>query len=495
MSLVHAWLPSPLLASRIDLPSGPAKGRGRSRRHRGRGKAKGKAAGIEGSMTELVRYLGPPFVDTQLEGFDISAMIELLHQYDTVLLERGSAKADALLDAHIAGLPTEPGQRLRFVAALRAMERRQAEATAARRTLPRLPPSLVVLFHIEKTGGTALREWFQGYQRGSPALTRPNSGFGFDRFFEQGEYACFRWLHPSLFKAAQRWDPHGTARQGREAMRERCSHLDGAAQPDWSTGSYAFEIHGKQARDFYFASIHPHLSLLRERYRAHNGTVLTLLTLREPRAHLLSSYLMWPPRELGPASLGPDDRMHVSCVGAVPLPRWLATAHGLQYGALTGALENTPLGGMTNPRGCNEPERSAAQLLGDFDLVGSTACLPDTMHALERRLGWARDAPYLQLSLRRSSQTPPVPSACGRLHAESQEWHAASLNASTVQQLTAAAQCDNKLLEAARAHPSALVSQCERTATPAKHAVRSYGDRRVPKCPVGPCTPKQARMR
>lgn len=445
-------------------------------------------------MSELVHSLGSPFLDIQLEGYDISAIIELLHQYDTVLLERGVAKAEALLDAHIGGLPAEPGQRLRFVAALRDMERRQVDAVAARRTLPRLPPTLVVLFHIEKTGGTALREWFQGYRRGSPALTRPNSGFGFDRFFEQGEYTCFRWLHPSLFKAPQRWDPHGTAKQSREAMRERCSHSDGAVQPDWSTGSYAFEIHGKQARDFYFASIHPHLALLRERYRAHNGSVLTLLTLREPRAHLLSSYLMWPPREPGPASLGPEDRAHVSCVGAVPLPRWLSTARGLQHGALTGALENTPLGGMTNPRGCAEAARSA-QLLGDFDLVGSTACLPDTMHALERRLGWARDAPYLQLSLRRSSQTPPVPAACGRLHAESQEWQAARLNASTLEQLAAAAQCDGKLLEAARAHPSALVSQCERVAVPAKHAVRSYENRRVPKCPVGPCTPGPSRMR
>ena len=237
-------------------------------------------------MLELVRYLGPPFTETQFQGFDISAIVELLHQYDTILLERGNAKAEALLDAHIADLPTGRGQRLRFVSALRAIGRRQVEAAAAWTALPRLPPSLVVLFHIEKTGGTALRDWFRGYQRGSPALTKPNSGFGFDRFFEQGEYTCFKWLHPGLFKAAQRWDPNGAARQGREAMREQCSHSDGAAQPNWSSGSYAFEIHGKPARDFYFHSIHPHLGLLRERYRAHNGTVLTLLTLRQPRPAL-----------------------------------------------------------------------------------------------------------------------------------------------------------------------------------------------------------------
>ena len=178
-----------------------------------------------------------------------------------------------------------------------------------------------------------MREWLLGYRRGSAALTWPQSGFGFDRFFEQGEYICFKWLHPAFFKAPQRWDPAGSQRTSIEELEEKCGHTDGAARPNWAAGSYAFEFHGKNARDFYFASVHPHLAALRERYRAHNGTVLTMLTLREPRAHILSSYRMWPPQQPGAKSLPQAARSHISCVGAVPLPRWLPTAVGLQHAA------------------------------------------------------------------------------------------------------------------------------------------------------------------
>ena len=83
------------------LPYKPPRGRGRRRQGRGQRNMRspiGKMEPESGSMDQLAVRLGAPFTVGQFKGYDRASLIELLHQHDAVLLERGATKAGAVLD-------------------------------------------------------------------------------------------------------------------------------------------------------------------------------------------------------------------------------------------------------------------------------------------------------------------------------------------------------------------------------------------------------------
>ena len=92
--------------------------------------------------------------------------------------------------------------------------------------------------------------------------------------------SCFFALYPDLFPGyANAWDPR------------RCT---GPSLPRWQTAAVAVEFHAYTRRR-YWDQLQPKLHELRRLYSAHQGTLLTVATFREPVSHVMSSYRMWPP--------------------------------------------------------------------------------------------------------------------------------------------------------------------------------------------------------
>ena len=80
----------------------------------------------------------------------------------------------------------------------------------------------------------------------------------------------------------------------------------------------------------FWDTLVPRLPQLRALYRERNGSLVTFTLIRDPAAHILSTYRMWPPH------LRVDGSKHVR-----PFQDWLPVASGLQaapffaYGSAT----------------------------------------------------------------------------------------------------------------------------------------------------------------
>ena len=160
-------------------------------------------------------------------------------------------------------------------------------------------PSVVLLYHIEKTGGSAVMKWLKRQTHAPSRLAA---------VYSYSQTSCFFALHADLFPGMEpRW---------------RDKLCGGAAPLDWRSSKVAVEFHS-YSKGFFLRSVLPALGALKRRYAEANGTVVAVTSIREPASHLLSKYRMWPPRTA--------DRTH-----AVPLPAWLASgeAHSLQSRAL-----------------------------------------------------------------------------------------------------------------------------------------------------------------
>ena len=73
-------------------------------------------------------------------------------------------------------------------------------------------PSLLLLYHIEKTGGSSVFRWLQRQMREPPRLSA---------LFAYGQTSCFFAMHADLFpKMAPRW---------------RAKMCGGEEMPDWRT--------------------------------------------------------------------------------------------------------------------------------------------------------------------------------------------------------------------------------------------------------------------
>ena len=158
-------------------------------------------------------------------------------------------------------------------------------------------PSLLLLYHIEKTGGSSVFRWLQRQMREPPRLSA---------LFAYGQTSCFFAMHADLFpQMAPQW---------------RAKMCGGEVMPDWRTARVAIQFHA-YSKGFFNDHLIPALPQLRARYAAQGGRVITTTTLREPASYLFSRYIMWPPQDRRTG--------HV-----MPLPQWLPQAEGLQRTAL-----------------------------------------------------------------------------------------------------------------------------------------------------------------
>jgi len=271
-------------------------------------------------------------------------------------------------------------------------------------------PSVVLLYHIEKTGGSAVMKWLKRQTHAPSRLAA---------VYSYSQTSCFFALHADLFPGMEpRW---------------RDKLCGGAAPLDWRSSKVAVEFHS-YSKGFFLRSVLPALGALKRRYAEANGTVVAVTSIREPASHLLSKYRMWPPRTA--------DRTH-----AVPLPAWLASgeAHSLQSRALLSERPALP--------GC-EGLTEARALLGQFDLVGVTHCLRPLLAAIEERLGLPHDPARTGAALAAYHRPQHWGGAIGR---EASEWTASRLNATGRRLLGDATRCDESLYsDALRRQPPPL---------------------------------------
>ena len=263
---------------------------------------------------------------------------------------------------------------------------------------PTANPSVILLFHIEKTGGSAVMKWLKRQLHPPARLTA---------VFSYTQSSCFFGLHADLFpQMAPRW---------------REKQCGGATPPDWRRSRLAFEFHS-YSKGFFARDVLPALGALRRRYAAANGTILTVTSIREPASHILSKYRMWPPRTAG--------RKHV-----VPLPDWLASggAGGLQLNALLSEREARA--------DCGDQARARARL-GGFDVVGVTRCMRALLAGIEARLGLPHDFARTNAAL--GAYVRPQ-GWRGNLGREASVWTADRLNATGRAHLGAATACDAAL--------------------------------------------------
>lgn len=288
-------------------------------------------------------------------------------------------------------------------------------------------PSLLIGYHIEKTAGSALMKWLHKQVNAPARLTS---------LFDYMCTNCFFALHPDLFPA---WADAWTF--------ERCGTN---VAPNWTSAALGLEFHG-YSKYRYWSILGKQLPALRRKYSDLGGRVVTTTTIREPSAHILSSYLMWPPYT-GPKSAPRSCRdprragKATGCPAAVPLPHWLRSAAGLQVGSLTLSSSHTPKSrGWHNPLGCAKVNE-ARRRLSSFDVVGVLECTTVTLLLLGSRMGWAVDESRLQLAVAQALRRRPHGiTQGGALWRSAQMWRAAALNASTREALRAAAACDDLL--------------------------------------------------
>lgn len=291
-------------------------------------------------------------------------------------------------------------------------------------------PLLLVFYHVEKTGGSAVMKWLHKMVSThdkklldlTPRLTS---------LFDFTHTSCLFAQHADLFPGYEdAWDDR------------RCS----APQPPrWQTAATAVEFHAYTRRR-YWENFVPVLPQLRARYAAANGTLLTVTLLREPRSHIMSSYKMWPPSYKCATAGTPGCPM--AGKHALSLPWWLPRAVGLQAGSFT--LDSWPhmRKGFHNLRGCDVLD-VGRQRLATFDVVGVTDCLTHYLANLCHLVRWpcAADQPRLELAVSQALRHTPKGVAPGGIMAREglAFFEAARGNASVQHDVAVAARCDRLL--------------------------------------------------
>ena len=215
-------------------------------------------------------------------------------------------------------------------------------------------PVAVLFFHINKAGGGSISSW----------LMRHNPRFTLK--LEYFRARLFVSLHQELFpRLGAPWEL-GRAPVGR--------------RPDWRTTAVAVEYHGL-AHGLFWDHVEPQLPVLRRRYAAIGGRLLTLTTVRDPALLIVSWYRQWPPRL-------PNRTV-------APFRPWLSNASGLLTRAL--AYPRAPWKIFHSTRvpffPCPiELATLARRRLDGFDVVGDVADVGWALRTLVTCLGWSSAA-------------------------------------------------------------------------------------------------------
>ena len=329
-----------------------------------------------------------------------------------------------------------------------------AVATAAASAAASAATPLLLNFrHLEKTGGTTIREWLLRNAGKRPNVPRREQRplsqrlDGFVRYYEARCFWCVQFpeLHTDAAKRAC-----ADLQADCAGRKKRVYGHEWRVAGSWRRSRYAVEWHGGAAAAFFEEHVFGQADALQRLYAAHNGTAASLVVLREPRAHLLSAYKMWPPRGSGAERITFAD--------------WLASAGGAQTGMLgsRACVGVTRERGMRNACGCGAAQQAEAETrLARYDIVGVTRCLaPDLLRELEVRLRWAPDTPADARVRAMGPDGRPLHMKLEKLYeaawserktvaAQQQPAGWAALNSSDQARVAAAAACDEPLYRAA----------------------------------------------
>ena len=338
---------------------------------------------------------------------------------------------------------------------------------------PPRPPSLTLLYHVEKAGGTSLKEYLKRNALGSKQLHRRLSGvveYPFALCFLEAQFGG--GLLPTLPNrsgARRACRPRESPARCRPCVHaadpswltcadpasDDCRSKLTPAPPDlWRTSQLAIEFHS-DAKALYLEHMLPRLAALRDAYAALGGTVLTMALLREPVSQLFSAFRMWPPASYKVPI--PNRTL------ATPFPVWAERAAGAQVGLLSchrptvapwqrarcrgmNTVFNPPDSGMHNDNGGCAPLQEARATLASFDLVAPTECVSLFYPLLEQRL---RLEPDDDAHARLRTRIPPVrpysPLRGSKLEQQAMAWSWETLNATARQRLTEITACDAEL--------------------------------------------------
>ena len=203
-------------------------------------------------------------------------------------------------------------------------------------------PSLLIFFHIAKTGGTSLMFVLDRLVRPPHRLTAS---------FRYGRASCLLGLFPQRFPGA-RWQP-------------RCGS---PTPPDWRHAALAVEYHDWSS-SLFTRKLRPQLGWLRAQYAAVGGRLVVATLLRDPSAHLLSWYRMAPP--VAASMLAPREGTSEPPATVLPVEAVLGGAARLQQRVLDGRRATAgPSWRARVERPCDVDLRRSRELLGDFDVVG-----------------------------------------------------------------------------------------------------------------------------
>ena len=184
--------------------------------------------------------------------------------------------------------PPKPGQSI----VLRRNQTAQPSKFGQRLSTLLVPaPSLLLLYHIEKTGGSSVFRWLQRQMREPPRLSA---------LFAYGQTSCFFAMHADLFpKMAPRW---------------RAKMCGGEEMPDWRTARVAVQFHA-YSKGFFNDHVLPVLPQLRARYAALGGRVVTTTMLREPELTRTPRGFCWVRTGYAyqPPTLGTYRRRRAAC--------------------------------------------------------------------------------------------------------------------------------------------------------------------------------------
>jgi len=268
--------------------------------------------------------------------------------------------------------------------------------------------TMVLFLHVAKTGGTSLVDWAHRRSRGARGQKRSRSRQRgqappqpdaddeepfFDKVVRYGCAPCYLCAYFSQLL------PCDAAMACSDPMDVKAAE---EAPDAWRRKRVFVEFHAPGTSAFYINLISPRLPPLRDLYlRQERGMALALTLLREPVAHMLSCWRFRPP------TCGATRAFPSSTRLCRTFDSWLATASGLQAGALTAmpppvgdaainwdevpwpevyTTPNPGWYGYNNPRGCSVRAAAEAQLWR-FDLLGVTEGLPALIDTLSGRLG------------------------------------------------------------------------------------------------------------
>ena len=261
---------------------------------------------------------------------------------------------------------------------------------------PHAPPTALMIYHIAKTGGTALGSLLNGHGWNARKLELQQQGrqLLLPLVLPDGMHGCFFALFPVLF-------PEHAQAPAACAATWRRSGYTGSGQPAWQQHAIAVEYHTTLGKAAFFATLEPKLPQLRLLYAGHSGTILTTITVRSPRAIVRSTYKMWPPRvpaetaqgAAATAAGGFSMELNGKQLVVLPFGYYLQQRPFARTSALTNQLlaaSGLKAGECADGNATNSSELELARRrLRSFDEVGVTECTRRYYRRLGARLGWS----------------------------------------------------------------------------------------------------------